>query len=286
MSQSDPPPPPAGAVPRVESSRREHPDADTIAVLALGEHSDDGVVAHLAACDACRGEVQSYARVVAAGFSAHPTDGWSAVGDSDLPAPPRYVWERVAADLGMDPALLPRSTDGAGATGQDASLHRLADRTRRQAAAGSTAGGRQRVSSRIGLLAAASVAGAIVGAGAVLGWQALDDPAVVASAVLAPLPDKAANGDVVLIGSGEERELNLRLDVDAPADAYLQVWLMSPDTQRMVPVGVLEDGVGFWRVPAGLDLAEFPVVDVSIEPFDGDSTHSADSLVRGTLSAA
>ena len=119
-----------------------------------------------------------------------------------------------------------------------------------------------------------------------LGWQALDDPAVVASAVLRPLPDKAASGDVILIGSGEERELNLRLDVDAPSDAYLQVWLMSPDAQRMVPVGVVEDGVGFWRVPAGLDIAEFPLVDVSIEPFDGNAAHSSDSLVRGTLSDA
>jgi hypothetical protein len=36
-------------------------------------------------------------------------------------------------------------------------------------------------------------------------------------------------------------------------------------------------------IPDGLDLAEFPVVDVSREPLDGDPAHSSDSISRGTL---
>jgi len=32
-----------------------------------------------------------------------------------------------------------------------------------------------------------------------------------------------------------------------------------------------------------MDVAEFPLVDVSIEHFDGDAGHSADSVVRGLL---
>jgi hypothetical protein len=36
-------------------------------------------------------------------------------------------------------------------------------------------------------------------------------------------------------------------------------------------------------IPTGLDLAEYPIVDVSREPFDGDPAHSSDSIARGTL---
>jgi hypothetical protein len=32
-----------------------------------------------------------------------------------------------------------------------------------------------------------------------------------------------------------------------------------------------------------MQLADYPVVDVSLEKYDGDVTHSADSLVRGQL---
>ncbi len=37
-------------------------------------------------------------------------------------------------------------------------------------------------------------------------------------------------------------------------------------------------------LPADVDLAEFPVVDVSAEPYDGNPGHSAVSVTRGTLS--
>jgi hypothetical protein len=36
-------------------------------------------------------------------------------------------------------------------------------------------------------------------------------------------------------------------------------------------------------LPENLDVGEFPVVDVSNEPIDGDPTHSGDSIVRGVL---
>jgi hypothetical protein len=34
-----------------------------------------------------------------------------------------------------------------------------------------------------------------------------------------------------------------------------------------------------------VDVGEYPVVDVSIEPTDGDPAHSGNSVVRGTLSS-
>jgi hypothetical protein len=42
---------------------------------------------------------------------------------------------------------------------------------------------------------------------------------------------------------------------------------------------------GTFEVPAGLQLADFPVVDVSDEPLDGNPAHSTVSIVRGTLNS-
>ena len=50
--------------------------------------------------------------------------------------------------------------------------------------------------------------------------------------------------------------------------------------------GVLRGDTATFPVPDGLDLGEFPVVDISVEPFDGDPSHSGDSVVRGTLTDA
>jgi hypothetical protein len=52
----------------------------------------------------------------------------------------------------------------------------------------------------------------------------------------------------------------------------------------MVSVGMLDSSEGgTFQLPAGLDLNQFPVVDISLEHFDGDATHSADSILRGQL---
>ena len=42
---------------------------------------------------------------------------------------------------------------------------------------------------------------------------------------------------------------------------------------------------GTFAVPAGLDLGEYPIVDVSDEPVDGNPAHSSVSIVRGTLAS-
>ena len=36
-------------------------------------------------------------------------------------------------------------------------------------------------------------------------------------------------------------------------------------------------------VPAGVNLTDYPVVDVSLEPLDGNPAHSGTSVLRGTL---
>ena len=64
---------------------------------------------------------------------------------------------------------------------------------------------------------------------------------------------------------------------------YYEVWLLEPDVSGLVPLGTTQAGTTVFEIPAGLDLDQFPVVDVSVEPLDGDPAHSGDSVVRGVL---
>ena len=56
-----------------------------------------------------------------------------------------------------------------------------------------------------------------------------------------------------------------------------------PDLSRLVSLGVMTSDSGTFPVPAGLNLSEYPIVDVSDEPVDGNPAHSSVSIVRGTL---
>jgi Anti-sigma-K factor rskA len=67
-----------------------------------------------------------------------------------------------------------------------------------------------------------------------------------------------------------------------PEDAFYEVWLMDSGAERLVSLGPVSDR-GLYPLPEGLDPDTLPVVDVSLEPLDGDPAHSGDSLVRGTL---
>jgi anti-sigma-K factor RskA len=78
--------------------------------------------------------------------------------------------------------------------------------------------------------------------------------------------------------------LQLRLstnDLDA-GDGFLEVWVISPDVTQLVSLGPLRND-GVYDLPSGLDPAAFPIVDVSVEPIDGDPTHSGASVLRGEL---
>ncbi len=54
----------------------------------------------------------------------------------------------------------------------------------------------------------------------------------------------------------------------------------------MISLGALTAGSqGRFTIPAGTDLSVYTIVDVSVEPLDGDPAHSKESLLRGTLDA-
>lgn len=137
------------------------------------------------------------------------------------------------------------------------------------------------------LAAAAAVLVVVVGVGALAARR--DDgggASVVASADLEPLPDEPTGAAVParadLVDDGGRLELELATG-DLPAiDGHYEVWLIDPDVEGMVSLGPVRAD-GRYAVPPDLDPGLFPIVDVSIEPADGDPTHSGVSLIRGTL---
>ncbi|HSJ90573.1 MAG TPA: anti-sigma factor [Ilumatobacter sp.] len=69
-------------------------------------------------------------------------------------------------------------------------------------------------------------------------------------------------------------------------DADLELWLIeADDTGAIVDVAPvsLVSGPGSYTVPATLDVSTHRIVDISIEPRDGDDAHSGRSILRGTL---
>ena len=94
-----------------------------------------------------------------------------------------------------------------------------------------------------------------------------------------PLPPStrlasAGSGRAELVA--DDGTLQLRLETAAldADDGFLEVWLIDPTVTRLVSLGPLRpDGV--YDLPSGVDPAAFPIVDISIEPVDGDPTHRA-----------
>lgn len=81
-------------------------------------------------------------------------------------------------------------------------------------------------------------------------------------------------------------------DAELPdvAGSDLELWLIEPDATGtpvdVVPVSLVDRaGDGVYAVPSGIDPATHFVVDISIEPRDGDAAHSGKSILRGALEA-
>jgi Anti-sigma-K factor rskA len=138
------------------------------------------------------------------------------------------------------------------------------------------------------LLGAAAAAAALVIVVAVVAtWGGDDEPTVVASAQLEPLPgqpvrDEAQPVEARVFETDDGLELDLPLSgLPTPAGFY-EVWLIDPNVEGMVSLGPARAD-GRYAVPADIDVAAFPIVDVSVEPPDGVPTHSGVSVLRGTL---
>jgi len=255
-----------------------HCEPETLALRALGEpagSTDDD--AHLTACDRCRAELASLRATVDTGRALQPEDV--------ITPPAPQVWQRIADTLELDPSVRPASV---GPRPVPVSGERLAAPS--AGPAPSAAGAGARPARRLGLVAAAlgAAAGLVVGIGGTLmisDENTSDRPGatVVARADLEPLPDKRAAGVAQVIETTQGRSLSVEVTGLTATSGYYEVWLLDADAKRLVSIGLLGSGEGSFVLPADLDLGDFPVVDISLEPFDGDPAHSTDSVVRGLL---
>ena len=173
--------------------------------------------------------------------------------DDELLTPPDHVWAAIAEEISADSGTV------------------VPMRSRRRTAP---------------WIALAAAVGVVLGGAIGASVMRSTPPEIVASVPLEPLAEYSAAGTAsVEVVDGTEM---LAVDVTGlPAtDGYFEVWLLAPDSSSMIALGTLgPDEKAVLPLPAGVSLADYPVVDISAEPYDGDPTHSTDSVVRGTLPA-
>ncbi|MGB5756669.1 MAG: anti-sigma factor [Acidimicrobiales bacterium] len=89
-------------------------------------------------------------------------------------------------------------------------------------------------------------------------------------------------------GTAELNGRTLAVDLDSadpPAGSFYELWLLDLDGAELRDLRSLGrvGPDGSYTVPEDVDLDRFSVVDVSIEPDDGNPDHSGDSVLRGPL---
>ncbi|WP_104191202.1 anti-sigma factor [Cryobacterium sp. Y82] len=256
---------------------RTHIVTDDLHLHALAELDvSDAERVHLAACAKCAGEYLALRQVVQLGRAARP---------DRLLTPPEEVWASIHAELALSDAVrtpplpppLSYPTDAA------AEPHASAGKRGEPAAFSPV---RQFPHLRWVLVAAAVGLVGLAG-GIAIGVATTTGGAerVMAEATLGALPGWTASG-LARVEESVDGQRSVVVDLDAPAGASLrEVWLLKADASGLVSLGFLDGSTGRFTVPAGVDLDQYPLVDVSAEPADGDPAHSGDSIVRGELLA-
>jgi hypothetical protein len=242
-----------------------HAPDDLLALHATGDPLPPDMDQHVASCSQCRGELSQWSSLVATGRTTTR---------ADVPSEPSpHVWQAIAGEVALG-----RSSVAAEPAEQRADVISLDSRRRWSTS----------------WLVAASVAGIVGGAALATGGVALtgssSDPApvaaapVVAKASLAALPQHQGDGAAEIIETDTGTELVVDVSDLSAGEGFYEVWLIDPETFQMIGLGALTDTSGRFPIPDGLDLSRYTVVDVSLEPLDGDPVHSTDSVVRGELS--
>jgi len=247
----------------VSQSEMHAPD-DLLALHAMGDPLPEVMDRHVAACRHCQSELVQWAEIIATARLTTPED---APG-----SPSSEVWQAITAELGL--ASTAESSTASAPLAQVVSID----------------SGRRRWSTS--WLVAASVAGIVGGALLTAGGVALNGsepppvaaPPIVASTSLAALPKHEGDGKAEIVSTPGGKELVVDVSNLSPGEGFYEVWLIDPETFQMIGLGALSHDAGRFPIPDGLDLSQYTVVDVSLEPFDGDPVHSRDSVVRGELS--
>jgi hypothetical protein len=248
-----------------------HIDPDDLIVIALNGDNHADVLsaaerAHLADCAACTSEWTDLRRTVSAGRLDTA---------SELLFPAASVWAGIHQELGLSAGLAATPSVAPDQTPDNAAVVRsiVSIVPRRRAWIP---------------LAAAALIGIATGVAGTIAWPE-STTSVLAQTLLSPLPGWDFDGEAVLTEDSEgRRNMSVSLtsgvlgETDASAGLH-EVWLLAADASRLVSLGQLDGDSGVFPVPAGLNLDDYPLVDISAEPMDGDPAHSGDSIARGEL---
>jgi hypothetical protein len=303
----------------------QHADSDQLALIALGEPlADDAaeLTAHLEQCDLCRREIDALRQTVTLaretveyrGEIRPPEAVWDRItAELGLTAAPG-VGPSPDAGVSGDPRRL--SGPGAPRSPGDGPRIRPSSPLAGSAADPGTAGGAgfddtvgpalagpevaairgtgaHRASGRrwvqaVGGLVAAVLVGVVGTLVAVRPWQdGAGTPVARSVASLAPVAGGpgGVSGRAVVVQGPDGPELDISASGLPPQQGYYEVWVFD-GTVKMVAVGVLgSDSKALLALPPTLDLRTYHVVDVSLEQYDGNQTHSQVSVLRGTLTS-
>ena len=277
-----------------------HLDPEVLALLALGEPAANAKErTHLASCPVCASEVVDMRHAVAVARTT--------IDGAELEEPPPGVWNRVRLDLGLQPGLQPGldpgRDPGAGLDAEPGGDPGGVAISRGRAVAAEVAPpldapvlslaptGEVRTTTpprqpRASWIIAASLV--LLGAGAAgvgIGVATTLAPASIAVASLEPFPaHPGATGHAEVDEARDgSRTLTVALQGDLEGEGVREVWLLREDGADLVSLGALDGSTTTFSVPPDIDLGTFDLVDVSLEPVDGDAAHSGDSIVRGRL---
>jgi hypothetical protein len=186
-------------------------------------------------------------------------------------SPPQGLWERIAAEVAETTPFGDgrRVEEASGGSAEVRSI----DTARRSPQPGGTR-------NLPWLLAAAAAVVAVVAVGAL--WALPGDDATVLAASELDRLGEGGEGSAELVERDGRFKLRVHTAGIDPGDGFVEVWVIDTEVSQLVSLGPLrEDGV--YQLPEGIDPETFPIVDVSVEPGDGDPTHSGDSRLRGEL---
>jgi len=112
-----------------------------------------------------------------------------------------------------------------------------------------------------------------------------DDTTVtfVAETTNSTMPEAFDGTATATLTSGDRWTLSIDLSESLPEGEPVEIWAIKPDLSDMVSLGIIEPGTSEFDWPAGFPPTEYSLIDLSIEPDDGNPAHSGRSILRGEL---
>lgn len=188
--------------------------------------------------------------------------------------PPPGLFDQIAAEAKKDGPALSLVPDDAAKPEDEPVIDLAHERSRRAPT--------HRKQLRNLFVASLAAACALVIGFSVIGGGS-DTETFVAEATNADLPEAYNGAATAVVTGADELTIELEFSEALPSDEPVELWLIKPDLSDMVSLGIVEPGTTEWQVPAGIEPTEYSLVDLSIEPDDGDPTHSGRSILRGEL---